>query len=266
MYQNSYAPFSTSAMSAAANLDAFRSYHDLLRAKDAFPPYGMMGHPSLAPPHANLHAPSPSSSSSHDKSSRQTHQASNSNGVNHNNNNLNDKPLRCSAIVKTEPSARIASPASLSMNSPMSGHGHLSSRPRSSSVLTLGHKSTSSVASPSSFSESVGQQHHQSHHKKPGHHMLEPNNNHPPSHNKSQHTLPATANGQLHQENGMKSHNQHQNNNNQAYSHVKKPLNAFMLFMKEKRAEVVAQSTMKESSAINQVLGKKVSYPHHKYP
>ncbi|CAI8014936.1 Protein pangolin, isoform J [Geodia barretti] len=38
--------------------------------------------------------------------------------------------------------------------------------------------------------------------------------------------------------------------------HIKKPLNAFMLFMKEKRAEVIKQCTLKESAAINQILGK----------
>ena len=40
--------------------------------------------------------------------------------------------------------------------------------------------------------------------------------------------------------------------------HIKKPLNAFMLFMKEKRAEVMKDCTLKESAAINQILGKMV--------
>ena len=40
--------------------------------------------------------------------------------------------------------------------------------------------------------------------------------------------------------------------------HIKKPLNAFMLFMKEMRAKVVAECTLKESAAINQILGRKV--------
>lgn len=40
--------------------------------------------------------------------------------------------------------------------------------------------------------------------------------------------------------------------------HVKKPLNAFMLYMKEMRAKVVAECTLKESAAINQILGRKV--------
>ncbi|KAH9389959.1 Transcription factor 7-like 2 [Tyrophagus putrescentiae] len=39
--------------------------------------------------------------------------------------------------------------------------------------------------------------------------------------------------------------------------HVKKPLNAFMIYMKEMRANVIAESTLKESAAINQILGKK---------
>ena len=41
--------------------------------------------------------------------------------------------------------------------------------------------------------------------------------------------------------------------------YVKKPLNAFMLYMKEQRAQVVAECTLKESAAINQILGRKVS-------
>jgi len=39
--------------------------------------------------------------------------------------------------------------------------------------------------------------------------------------------------------------------------HIKKPLNAFMLYMKEQRAKVIAECTLKESSAINKVLGQK---------
>ena len=56
--------------------------------------------------------------------------------------------------------------------------------------------------------------------------------------------------------------------------HIKKPLNAFMLYMKvtnlwsktgklklnlqEMRPKVVAECTLKESAAINQILGRKV--------
>uniref|UniRef100_A0A5F9CE88 Transcription factor 7 like 2 n=1 Tax=Oryctolagus cuniculus TaxID=9986 RepID=A0A5F9CE88_RABIT len=44
--------------------------------------------------------------------------------------------------------------------------------------------------------------------------------------------------------------------------HIKKPLNAFMLYMKEMRAKVVAECTLKESAAINQILGRRVGGPH----
>ncbi|ESN99051.1 hypothetical protein HELRODRAFT_107147 [Helobdella robusta] len=38
---------------------------------------------------------------------------------------------------------------------------------------------------------------------------------------------------------------------------IKKPLNAFMLFMKEMRQSVIEECTLKESAAINQILGRK---------
>ena len=41
--------------------------------------------------------------------------------------------------------------------------------------------------------------------------------------------------------------------------HIKKPLNAFMLYMKEMRPVVQAECTLKESAAINQILGRRVS-------
>lgn len=41
-------------------------------------------------------------------------------------------------------------------------------------------------------------------------------------------------------------------------AHVKKPLNAFMLYMKEMRPKIAAECTLKESAAINQILGKRV--------
>ena len=37
--------------------------------------------------------------------------------------------------------------------------------------------------------------------------------------------------------------------------HIKKPLNAFMLFMKEQRSKVMSESSLKESAQINQLLG-----------
>ncbi|XP_067120692.1 LOW QUALITY PROTEIN: protein pangolin, isoforms A/H/I/S-like [Centruroides vittatus] len=44
---------------------------------------------------------------------------------------------------------------------------------------------------------------------------------------------------------------------NDKKTHIKKPLNAFMLYMKEMRAKVVAECTLKESAAINQILGRR---------
>nr|AID23646.1 tcf-2 [Hofstenia miamia] len=39
--------------------------------------------------------------------------------------------------------------------------------------------------------------------------------------------------------------------------YIKKPLNAFMIFMKKNREKVMQESTLKESAAINQILGRK---------
>ncbi|XP_055922352.1 protein pangolin, isoforms A/H/I/S isoform X6 [Eupeodes corollae] len=47
------------------------------------------------------------------------------------------------------------------------------------------------------------------------------------------------------------------NSNDKKKPHIKKPLNAFMLYMKEMRAKVVAECTLKESAAINQILGRR---------
>ena len=40
-------------------------------------------------------------------------------------------------------------------------------------------------------------------------------------------------------------------------NHIKKPLNAFMLYMREMRPVVQAECTLKESAAINQILGRR---------
>ena len=45
-------------------------------------------------------------------------------------------------------------------------------------------------------------------------------------------------------------------------NYIKKPLNAFMLFMKEMRQRVIDECTLKESAAINQILGRKVRGVH----
>lgn len=55
-------------------------------------------------------------------------------------------------------------------------------------------------------------------------------------------------------------------NNSNNMSHVKKPLNAFMLYMKEQRPRVVNEFTLKESAAINQILGKQVPFQLQFFP
>lgn len=61
--------------------------------------------------------------------------------------------------------------------------------------------------------------------------------------------------------NGSNGHH-HEEPKEKKKPHIKKPLNAFMLFMKDMRAKVVAECTLKESAAINQILGRKVRILH----
>ncbi|KAK7161315.1 hypothetical protein R3I94_004100 [Phoxinus phoxinus] len=55
----------------------------------------------------------------------------------------------------------------------------------------------------------------------------------------------------------MKSQHEQRKEQEPKRPHIKKPLNAFMLYMKEMRANVVAECTLKESAAINQILGRR---------
>ncbi|KAI1883608.1 hypothetical protein AGOR_G00233320 [Albula goreensis] len=55
----------------------------------------------------------------------------------------------------------------------------------------------------------------------------------------------------------MKPHHEQREKQEPKRPHIKKPLNAFMLYMKEMRANVVAECTLKESAAINQILGRR---------
>ena len=62
--------------------------------------------------------------------------------------------------------------------------------------------------------------------------------------------------------NGGGSHSAHGNHHGSGSEekpdcYVKKPPNAFMLYMKEQREKVVAEGTLKESAAVNQILGKR---------
>lgn len=59
---------------------------------------------------------------------------------------------------------------------------------------------------------------------------------------------------------GDNKNSQDSNNTEKKKPHIKKPLNAFMLYMKEMRAKVVAECTLKESAAINQILGRRVRH------
>ncbi|GLG96772.1 Uncharacterized protein GBIM_03682 [Gryllus bimaculatus] len=65
-------------------------------------------------------------------------------------------------------------------------------------------------------------------------------------------TTSSGTDGTKTQESGQTSNNQ-----DKKKPHIKKPLNAFMLYMKEMRAKVVAECTLKESAAINQILGRR---------
>ncbi|XP_066446796.1 transcription factor 7-like 2 isoform X3 [Eleutherodactylus coqui] len=56
---------------------------------------------------------------------------------------------------------------------------------------------------------------------------------------------------------GMKPHLEPKREKEPKKPTIKKPLNAFMLYMKEMRAKVIAECTLKESAAINQILGRR---------
>ncbi|KAK7862274.1 hypothetical protein R5R35_006643 [Gryllus longicercus] len=81
---------------------------------------------------------------------------------------------------------------------------------------------------------------------------------HPADHNHrsssmdQKNTTSSGTDGTKTQESGQTSNNQ-----DKKKPHIKKPLNAFMLYMKEMRAKVVAECTLKESAAINQILGRR---------
>ncbi|EDS40705.1 pangolin [Culex quinquefasciatus] len=100
----------------------------------------------------------------------------------------------------------------------------------------------------SRYHRSSSNSHHsQSHHEQNNHNSNSSNNNNSSNHNHNNH------------------HGHHQRQSlsdkelaaEKKKNHVKKPLNAFMLYMKEMRAKVVAECTLKESAAINQILGRK---------
>jgi len=56
---------------------------------------------------------------------------------------------------------------------------------------------------------------------------------------------------------GVSGGHHHEKESKKKENHIKKPLNAFMLYMKEMRPVVQAECTLKESAAINQILGRR---------
>ncbi|XP_069619932.1 transcription factor 7 isoform X6 [Ranitomeya imitator] len=63
--------------------------------------------------------------------------------------------------------------------------------------------------------------------------------------------------GQISPPMGWKPHSEPKREREPKKPTIKKPLNAFMLYMKEMRAKVIAECTLKESAAINQILGRR---------
>ncbi|XP_078065467.1 lymphoid enhancer-binding factor 1 isoform X1 [Mustelus asterias] len=93
-------------------------------------------------------------------------------------------------------------------------------------------------------------------------HPMVPGNHNPPT---TGIPHPAIVNHQIKQEPmhneiehmDIKPHHEMRKEQEAKKPHIKKPLNAFMLYMKEMRANVVAECTLKESAAINQILGRR---------
>ncbi|CAF4913422.1 unnamed protein product, partial [Rotaria sp. Silwood1] len=88
--------------------------------------------------------------------------------------------------------------------------------------------------------------------------------NYPLPENASSHSIPSLQKRSTHIRRVIDHNHQQQSksslfhdDNKQKKSHIKKPLNAFMLFMKDQRAQVVQECTLRESAAINQILGRK---------
>ena len=87
-----------------------------------------------------------------------------------------------------------------------------------------------------------------------GHHIFPPPSHlFPPTHPHLGQVKPEDA-PNLH---GLVYQNAKDENLGKAGPHIKKPLNAFMLYMKEMRPIVQAECTLKESAAINQILGRR---------
>ncbi|XP_063706978.1 protein pangolin, isoforms A/H/I/S isoform X2 [Culicoides brevitarsis] len=82
-------------------------------------------------------------------------------------------------------------------------------------------------------------------------------NNKESTHDSSNHRYGRSNSDQKNSSGAIQSDSKDSISNEKKKPHIKKPLNAFMLYMKEMRAKVVAECTLKESAAINQILGRK---------
>ena len=79
--------------------------------------------------------------------------------------------------------------------------------------------------------------------------------NHSTSNNSSTHHPSSSESS-----NSISEHSSSRSQSEKKKNHIKKPLNAFMMFMKEMRPQVQAECTLKESAAINQILGRRVRH------
>ncbi|XP_040582396.1 uncharacterized protein [Lepeophtheirus salmonis] len=116
------------------------------------------------------------------------------------------------------------SPGAGGLCSPVSGGSNSSGVPSSTNTVIKSERSLESSSN-----------HHHPHH--PHHHL---NNNNSSSRNHSDKNSPSKSAAKKSKE-----------------PHIKKPLNAFMLYMKEMRPVVQSECTLKESAAINQILGRR---------
>ena len=162
-------------------------------------------------------------------------------------------------LTDTKPNVH-ASSLSHRVDSLLNG-SHSTSSSSSSSSSNVNHhrneRSSPATSSSSATTASILQDHIKSKSLVNGHHgHVNHNNNRVNAVNQNH----INNKNHSHQQSQNNSNNNTNNNNLADVSHVKKPLNAFMMFMREQRSKVVAEHMLKESAAINQILGKMVSF------
>ncbi|UXI14516.1 pangolin [Sarcoptes scabiei] len=186
--------------------------------------------------------------------------SSNSSGVvgnfykNNNNNSSNKKQSNsidqlCNGDISGKLVKSQSPTSQSSLNSP-SINNFGSSSPISSSSKLSSSKSSNDQSYRSDNNHFLHSHQSQHHHQD---RLMNDNNNNNNTINNNDNNLNEFDSGD--NNNNINSNNS--NNNNK--THVKKPLNAFMIYMKEMRAKVIAESTLKESAQINSILGQRVS-------